>query len=302
MPFPFVCPHCGLETLVDDEFAGQSGPCASCGKNVTVPYRVSVRVATDEANSVPSRVKPGGIALIVVLSILAASVVFAILLILVFPSFQVARDMLHKQSCRTNLIKIAEALKQYEIEHGTLPPAYIPDAAGKPMHSWRVLVLPQLGEQGLYERYHFDEPWNGPNNSQLVRLMPDVFACPADPDAKDKGETSYMVFVGPTTLFPGAQTIRSADVADDPQTTILVAESPVAGVVWMEPKDLNAPRMQFTINGGLTGEVGSYHPKGAHVIMVDGSVYFLDNIFPTDYLQGMTTYRGGEDISPEVLE
>ena len=38
MPIPFDCPHCGLQTLVEDEYAGQSGPCASCGKTITVPY------------------------------------------------------------------------------------------------------------------------------------------------------------------------------------------------------------------------------------------------------------------------
>jgi len=37
MPIQFRCPHCGLETNVADEYAGQSGPCSGCGKTVTVP-------------------------------------------------------------------------------------------------------------------------------------------------------------------------------------------------------------------------------------------------------------------------
>jgi transcription elongation factor Elf1 len=37
MPIPFQCPHCGHETLVDDVYAGSSGPCASCGKTVVMP-------------------------------------------------------------------------------------------------------------------------------------------------------------------------------------------------------------------------------------------------------------------------
>ena len=36
MPIPFTCPHCGHQTLVHDQFVGQSGPCAGCGKIVTV--------------------------------------------------------------------------------------------------------------------------------------------------------------------------------------------------------------------------------------------------------------------------
>jgi hypothetical protein len=300
MPFPFVCPHCGLETLVDDEYAGQAGPCAGCGKEITVAQRLGVPLTSDISGS--QRAKPGTITLIVVLSIMAASVVFAVLMMLVFPSFRVAQELWHKTSCRANLQRIAQAIKQYEIEHGTLPPAFIPDAAGKPMHSWRVLILPQLGYQGLHARYNFNEPWNGPNNSKLVSSMPDVFGCPSDPDAAVKYETSYMVLVGPKTLFPGAQSMRTSDLLDQHQTTILVAEIPVAGVVWMEPKDLNATRMQYSINLQTAGEMGSYHPLGVHVVMFDGTVRFFEENFPTDYLQGMSTRAGDEEIPWEVLD
>jgi len=36
MPIPFTCPYCGNQTLVDDQYVGQTGPCARCGKTVTV--------------------------------------------------------------------------------------------------------------------------------------------------------------------------------------------------------------------------------------------------------------------------
>jgi hypothetical protein len=37
MPIPFVCPHCGAQTTVDERYAGQTGPCFQCGRTVTVP-------------------------------------------------------------------------------------------------------------------------------------------------------------------------------------------------------------------------------------------------------------------------
>jgi hypothetical protein len=239
--------------------------------------------------------------LLVVLSIAAASIVFALLVTLVFPSLQGVRRMLHTTQCRSQLSRIAQALRQYEVLHGTLPPAYIVDANGKPMHSWRVLILPQLNEHGLYARYHFDEPWDGPNNSQLTKLMPNVFACPSDPDAKLLGETNYMVLVGPKTMFPDGNSTRIADIEDDPATTILVTETPVAGVVWLEPKDLNAQRMQFLINSGNTGEIGCHHAD-AHAVMADGTVRKFNQLFPSDYLQGMSTLKGGEEIPWEALD
>jgi hypothetical protein len=302
MPVHFSCPHCGLETLVDDEFAGQSGPCAGCGKEIRVPFAPGGKTTTARGEPKSRSATPRNVALLVGLSILAASIVFILLLTLVFPAFRTVGELVHKSQCRSNLHRIAQALRQYEIQHGTLPPAYIPDANGKPMHSWRVLILPQLGEHGLYGRYDFNEPWDGPNNGPLARVMPEVFACPADPDAQDKGETSYMVLVGPKTLFPGAKTARTGDITDDHATTILVAEIPVAGIVWTEPTDLNATRMQFMVGSGLSGEIGSYHARGAHVIMADDSVRFLDEFFASDYVEGMSTYQGGEDIPWEVLQ
>ena len=37
MPIPFTCPHCQHETLVEDKYAGESGKCIECGKEITVP-------------------------------------------------------------------------------------------------------------------------------------------------------------------------------------------------------------------------------------------------------------------------
>lgn len=37
MPVPFTCPHCGRQTIVPEQFVGQSGPCVGCGQMITVP-------------------------------------------------------------------------------------------------------------------------------------------------------------------------------------------------------------------------------------------------------------------------
>src|SRR5262245_48474313 len=69
--------------------------------------------------------------------------------------------------CRTNLWQLGLALHNYYNEHGHFPPPYVADAAGKSMHSWRVLILPYLGRQDLYDAYDLNEPWNGPSNRKL---------------------------------------------------------------------------------------------------------------------------------------
>ena len=67
---------------------------------------------------------------------------------------------------RNNLRQIALALQSYHQANGCFPPAYVADKNGKPMHSWRVLILPYLGFDDLYKAYDFTEPWDGPNNKK----------------------------------------------------------------------------------------------------------------------------------------
>ena len=43
----------------------------------------------------------------------------------------------------------------YESVYHTLPPAYLTDAEGKPMHSWRVLILPYLEQKGALRSIRF---------------------------------------------------------------------------------------------------------------------------------------------------
>lgn len=303
MPVSFTCPHCSLATIVDDEFIGQRGPCASCGKEITVPY-----VSTHEGlgpNAIVLKRRPvsvGTIVLLVFGGLASVALVMTIAFVALFPAIDSARTLVHKRSCDANLVRIGMALRAYEDAHGTLPPAYIPDATGKPMHSWRVLILPYLDEQLLYSRYNFNEPWDGPNNVLLTRAMPDVYGCPADPDAHSLGETSYMVIAGPKTFFPDAQATSLLRAEDDLSTAILVVETQVTGVTWLNPKDLKADRMQYVVNGGFGQEMGSHHPEGAHVLLADGTVFFLDDTTSSDYIEGMSTMSGGEPIPWDVLQ
>src|SRR4051812_9073955 len=74
------------------------------------------------------------------------------------------REASKRTQCKNNLKEIALALHNYHEAYGCFPPAYIADKDGRPMHSWRVLILPYLDEKPLYLKYRFDEPWNGPHN------------------------------------------------------------------------------------------------------------------------------------------
>jgi prepilin-type processing-associated H-X9-DG protein len=179
---------------------------------------------------------------------------------------------------------------QYEAKHGAFPPAYVADADGRPMHSWRVLILPYLGQQTLYDQYDFNEPWDGPNNSRLASQMPEEFKCPTSPAAP---HTNYAVLTGPGLIFDGPQSLSSIDVAkgDGLATTLLLMECHGANIHWMEPRDLDL----------AANSPASLHPGGMNVSFVDGSVRFLRNDLNPRAFEALTTPHGGEPLDLSEL-
>ncbi len=78
------------------------------------------------------------------------------------------------------LREVGDAIKTYRIKHDAMPPAYLADKQGKPLLSWRVAILPCLGQKELYNRFKLDEPWDSPHNRQLAVLMPEVYREPVN--------------------------------------------------------------------------------------------------------------------------
>jgi hypothetical protein len=169
-----------------------------------------------------SRSRPTALGIVCAVSILCACLIAMLL-----PAVQSHRTHARRSVCKSNLKQIGLALHNYHDIYGSFPPAYIADENGKPMHSWRVLILPFIDLPQLYEEYSFDEPWDGPNNSKLASKMPPTYACPSSATHRGgRGEsTSYMAVVGPHTSWPGATGRKFDEFPDGLSNTILVVES-----------------------------------------------------------------------------
>ncbi len=135
--------------------------------------------------------------------------------------------------CRDQMKRITLAMLLYERDHGTLPPAWLVDAEGSPLHSWRVLLLPYLEQEALYAKIRLNEPWDSEHNRQFHGEDLAVYRCPSDPMATP-GQTSYSVVVGPEMPFEGGQGKRLADFGPNSDDMILLVERSTP-VGWMEP-------------------------------------------------------------------
>ena len=297
MPIQFTCPHCGLQTNVSDEYAGQSGPCAGCGKAVTVPVP-----GAPPAYAPPARRSQGPVVLIIIVVAVLGAVVICggIPVALLLPAVQGAREAARRSQCANNLKQIGVAMHNYHNEFNCFPPAYIPDENGKPKHSWRVLILPFLEAKYVHDQYDFDEPWDSPNNRALASMMPSVYRCPSEPGSNVL-ETSYVMIVGPKTISDGPSATNIIRITDGTAVTIMIVEVNQSGINWMEPRDLEANKISFGVNidmpGDSPGEISSYHPGGAQVAMCDGTVHFLYEGTDPEEVESMSTIAGGEDIS-----
>jgi prepilin-type processing-associated H-X9-DG protein len=201
--------------------------------------------------------------------------------------------------CMNNLKQIGLALHNYQTEYGAFPPAYIADEAGRPMHSWRVLILPYMDEQDLYDDYDFSEPWNGPHNSRLLAKMPRLFSCPTrDWAATSRPSlTSYVLVTGRGTMFPGPQSSRLDQVTDGSPNTLMVTEASNVQIPWTKPDDLDARSMSFRINDPKRPSISSQHPNGANALFADLACRFLPESTTAYRLRALFTIAGGEPVT-----
>lgn len=187
---------------------------------------------------------------------------------------------LRRQKCAEQMHKIAVGLQNYCDEYGAYPPAIVHDARGQPAHSWRVLILPYLGqnEEQLYKRYRLDEPWDGPNNRPLADEMPRVYACPLDPGAVESN-TSYLALVNAANGRFAAQPPAPTAATPKPTAPVdkLVVEVAESGILWTEPKDLMLGPTTGPSPPVKLAHRFSYHVDGSHMVDTDGQATLLSD-------------------------
>lgn len=267
MPIDFTCLNCGEEMNVDERYAGTSGPCRSCGATITIP---GAPPSEGYAPARPSSRMPVVAVLVSVLAIVLVCV--GILAALLMPAVTTARDAARRAQCQNNMRQIELALVQYESVEGHFPPAFVSDDNGNPMHSWRVLILPYLGEQALYDRYDFQLPWNSANNQAVTQSAPRIFQCSSDTSNAGTSNTNYVGVTGPNTAFPSdGRFVRVSDVADGVSNTAHVVEISGAGIHWAQPTDLPIAQLP---------SASSRHSK-MNVAFMDGHVTTSARVTPS---------------------
>ncbi len=208
------------------------------------------------------------------------------------PASDATLEALRRTTCADRLHRIILAMLLYERDHGTLPPAITVDGDGSPLHSWRVVLLPYLGQQTLYDKIRLDEPWDSEHNRQFHQEAVPFYQCPSE--ELGPGHTTYSAVVGPDMPFEAGQGKTLSELGPKSVNMILVVEIPQAAC-WMNPTH-NVPQAEAERGIGEGTVIGSQHPGGVNAGFRDGSARFLSETISLKLLKELL--RGTADRIP----
>ena len=198
--------------------------------------------------------------------------------------------------------QILLAFHNYHDTTRAFPPAYTVDAEGKPLHSWRVQILPFIEEQELYDRIRHDEPWDSEYNSQFHSQMPDIFRGAFDSSPTSTGMTNYVWVVGENTVSDGPSASPLSKMVDGTSNTAVLFETR-RPICWMAPEDLTLDDLEKGIsedeNDVEAGINSHVLPNGNRVSIVgfgDGSVWLMNSNVPVDVLRAFVIMNDGKSV------
>lgn len=279
------CPSC------DERVTANETECPHCGESLGdgAPSKVSSKKGKGKAKKSNSSV-------IVIVLVAVFGIMFVcggILLALLLPAVQQAREAARRTQCKNNLKQIGLALHNYHDTYMLFPAAHLDDLQGKPKLSWRVSILPYMDEAPRFNRYNFSDAWDGSSNAALLAPSPRTYLCPSYNSAPGSTNTCYATIAGDHTVLGAGKCVSIRDITDGTSNTLMVVEACSLNIPWMKPQDIDENSVGVV---GNPNGISSKHTGGAHVLFADGSVRFLSVNVSPQIVDALVTRDGGEQI------
>ncbi|UUO09030.1 DUF1559 domain-containing protein [Blastopirellula sp. J2-11] len=243
--------------------------------------------------------------------LLVVIAIIGVLIALLLPAVQQAREAARRNSCSNNLKQIGLALHNHHDVQQKFPPGYIATAKDSSTYGWATYILPYMEQVNLYEA--IGKPTSvldsGVNKGGAII---GAYQCPSS-IMKDKHEdgfarSNYVGNGGQANglssdyggFFADKSKFKFRDMVDGTSNTIMAGEAegpgddadpgfPVWSGTWHNRVSYTNGRLATVrvgneanpINGGLTATgadrspFSSRHPGGAQFVFADGSSHFI---------------------------
>jgi prepilin-type N-terminal cleavage/methylation domain-containing protein/prepilin-type processing-associated H-X9-DG protein len=131
--------------------------------------------------------------------LLVTIAIISVLMCLLLPAVQQAREASRRMSCANNLKELGLGLHQFHDTHNAFPPGnvqgpYAPAGVyWNAAHGWAVFILPYIEQGPLYDSYHWDQSIGLPVNATVVACALNTFICPSTPE-RNRFDTTHGQF------------------------------------------------------------------------------------------------------------
>ena len=228
--------------------------------------------------------------------------IVSVLVSLLFTAVQTVRESARKTQCANNLREIGIATQMFQDSHKKMPFERQPGASV----SWRVRLLPFVGNEPLFDAYDTDREWSDPVNEPLRTRMPPLYDCP-DARLEPRERASYEALgMGGRRRFRKWIEHESGSKQTQNASPLVAEVNDDYAAVWLDPLPSMRLRMgdsveplpedqtveeviQFLKRSPLLSSRGliGHHSSGFHALYEDGTVRFARELIDTDTLRAM---------------
>lgn len=264
--------------------------------------------------------------------LLVVIAIIGILVALLLPAIQYARESARRTQCQSNMHNIGIALHNFHDVHGSLPAGWVADVPeGEPGWGWGAHLLPYLEQQSLLENeINLEEHIDEPANEAARKTVIPIYLCPSDANATDRilltglhaplaevGRSNYVGVFGTRAIednpsrgdgsFYHNSHTRFADILDGLSTTIVIGErsSKLSGSTWVGMIHGATDAMARVVGScdhvpndphAHFDDFSSYHASGGNFILGDASVRMISDDIDLDVYRALATRSGGEPV------
>jgi prepilin-type N-terminal cleavage/methylation domain-containing protein/prepilin-type processing-associated H-X9-DG protein len=251
--------------------------------------------------------------------LLVVIAIIGILIALLLPAVQAAREAARRTGCQNNLAQLALATQSYEAAYGYLPPGVRDPAAGPIQsvakgfhHSWLLELLPYIEQRNTYDAIEKSLGVYDPANAAAAAVVISVLLCPTvgapvaggpvgtsnyagchhDLEAPIDVNNNGVLFLNSRLTYP--------EIRDGLSHTFLFGEKlldPILDLGWISGTRSTLRNTGTKINGNAAamppgppptwvGGFESWHPAQTNFVFCDGHVRSISNrILAAVYVQ-----------------